>query len=227
VAAVDRGATVAVRSILHTTWSVAGAVGVGVDVCPYARLERSAGAWRGRAKRIFSPEEHERFGDRLALPWAAREAVLKALSMPSVLGAPLREMTVSPTDDGAGLVYAPTGEARAALVARGLQVALRTWEHEGAAIVAAVASQHGAPTGTACLRVIPDGGKPSETARRAAEAALRSMADAVEAPRSGPSWEGGGDRPPQWLGQPEALVSVSHDAGQSAALVFTPERASV
>lgn len=222
VAAVDRDTTAAsTAAVLRTTWRVSGAVGVGIDLCPYAHLERFARAWRGRAERIFSGLERRAFGDRLAIPWAAREAVLKALGLRSVLGAPLAEMTVARDGEDDRLVYAPTGVARATLESRGLHIELRTWIEEDAALVVAVASDDGDRRSAVSLRVVPDEGRPSESARRAAEAALRSIGGDLLIPEGGESWGGGGSEAPRWLGRPAALVSLSHDGGRSAAVVVT------
>ncbi len=63
--------------------------GVGVDVVSRGRVS----ARLARAK--FSEAELERFRGRRELPFAAREAVLKAVGGPGILRAPLREMVVA------------------------------------------------------------------------------------------------------------------------------------
>ncbi|MCC6646221.1 MAG: 4'-phosphopantetheinyl transferase superfamily protein [Polyangiaceae bacterium] len=69
--------------------SLAGPLsGVGVDVVSIGRVS----ARLARAK--FSAEEVERFRGRRELPFAAREAVLKAVGGPGILRAPLRDMVV-------------------------------------------------------------------------------------------------------------------------------------
>jgi phosphopantetheinyl transferase (holo-ACP synthase) len=211
--------------VLEDTWTTGPAVGVGVDVCPWARLERAPARWRGRAERIFSAQEQRDFEGSLAIPWAAREAVLKALGLPSVLGAPLAQMRVERAEEVDGLRYAPTGSALRVLQDRGLRITLRAWQLEEVAIVLALSEEPTSQLSGLCsIRAERVSGDLSVEARRTAQRAAETAANATGVSIQTGKWTGGRDRPPQWGGLPSAQISLSHDQGVVVGAALLPRR---
>ena len=60
-------------------------VGVGIDLCEVARLEAALARTPELAERLFSPAERDRGGASLAARFAAKEALAKALGVPTGL----------------------------------------------------------------------------------------------------------------------------------------------
>lgn len=206
---------------LTAIWETGPAVGVGVDICPWTRLREAPVRWRGRAERVFSEGELTDFHESLAIPWAAREAILKALGLASILGAPLAEMTLERGSDLTDLHYAPTGVARQQLEARGLNITLRAWLLEEAAIVVALSEDASSPgQGICSLRAERVEGDQSCQARLAAERAAETAARTAGTVVQTGVWSGGGGRAPMWSGLPEARVSLSHDQGLVAGAIL-------
>ncbi len=108
--------------------------GLGIDLCAVSRMEDLV---RSDAflKRYFSPEEAAYIRGRGAMSaasmaglFAAKEAFVKALG-DGFSGIPLSDIAVAHTDQGAPF-YAVTGEARAAMDARGIRQAHLSISHE-------------------------------------------------------------------------------------------------
>lgn len=87
--------------------------GVGIDVLVRGRVSTRL------AERRFSGDEQRIFAEARDIPFAAREAVLKAVGGPGILGAPLREMPVA--WDGGALVFRPGPKYQAVLDERNVQ----------------------------------------------------------------------------------------------------------
>ena len=212
------------RDALTEGWRSRGTTGIGIDVCPWARMNAAPERWRGRAERVFSPQELQEFQGELALPWAAREAVIKAFGMPSVLGAPLAEMNIRRSPVAGRLFYDPKGEARVQLQQSGQQLDLRWWTFAGVAVVLALRRDPDDPRGAFCsIRVTTKHGATSSGARAAAEQAARVAAlEQQVAVRPG-AWSGGKSRAPAWSGLPAGMFSVSHDGACAGAAVVLPD----
>lgn len=114
--------------------------GIGVDVVTRGRVS----ARLARAK--FSDAEVERFRGRRELPFAAREATLKAVGGPGILRAPLRDMVVE-WERGA-LALRPGAAYRRVMDAAGVSaVRLAALAISGDhVVVTALATRPGSPT---------------------------------------------------------------------------------
>jgi phosphopantetheinyl transferase (holo-ACP synthase) len=88
-------------------------VGVGIDVLVRGRVSTRL------AERRFAVDEQRTFAEARDVPFAAREAVLKAVGGPGILGAPLRDMPVA--WEGGALVFRPGPRYRAVLDERGVR----------------------------------------------------------------------------------------------------------
>ena len=115
--------------------------GVGVDLCPVSRVARILERHPGRFEaRVFTPGERTYCASRgapaqhFAARFAAKEAVLKALGVPSGLG--WHEVEV--TGDGGPPRLALHGAAAAAAAARGVRRAHLSLSHAGDTAVAFV-----------------------------------------------------------------------------------------
>ncbi len=203
--------------------ALAAIAGIGIDLCPPARMAQARERWGTRARAIFSPAELDAFpGGELAVPWAAREAALKAVGLPSVLGAPLGDFRVVPAADGR-LAFDLGPAARAALEARGLAtLALAVTRVAGVVLALATAHAPGAAPHAIAWGALPARGAPSATARAAALLALRPLLPAADPAAA--TWTGGADRAPALAlpGGPPILVSLTHDGGLAAAAVAVP-----
>jgi len=76
-------------------------VGLGMDLVEVARFDRALARWGDRlTDRLFTPEElayarrHKRAGQHLAVRFAAKEAVVKALGAPKGLGLEWRDLEI-------------------------------------------------------------------------------------------------------------------------------------
>lgn len=108
-------------------------VGLGVDICEIARMERALARHPTMASRVFTDEERA-YCDRKARPaesyagrFAAREAVIKALG-----GYPRRgwkDISVTRAPSGAPMI-ALAGNARRRADALGVSEVLVTFTHE-------------------------------------------------------------------------------------------------
>lgn len=202
----------------------AAVAGVGIDLCDPARLRDAQGRPRRGLARVVPPSERRAFpGPGLALPWAGREAVLKALGLPGVLGAPLEAMHLA-RDAGGRLVYRPATPGREPMDRRGVdRVVLGEAWIAGRALVVAVALALDAPPRTLRWGCLPDEGAPSRAARRAVAAALRDrgLRDAAE----DLAWSGGGREAPRLLVAGRSVpVSLTHDGGLGAGVVALAAR---
>lgn len=114
-------------------------LGLGVDLCEIARMERAI-AREGFLARYFTQEERDYIASRGAMGaqtaaglFAAKEAMLKALGVG--LAVPLREAGVTHDAQGAPRA-ALTGAAAARLAALGGQTMHLSISHEGGMAVA-------------------------------------------------------------------------------------------
>lgn len=205
-------------------------VGAGIDLVARGRVSQLVA--RGK----FSDAEVVAFAECLELPFAAREAVLKAVGGPGVLGAPLREMVF--TWDAGRLRFVPGPAYQRILDERGVAAlhVVSIAAREDHVMVCAFASGQGEPTTIASAwALVPVDGAgadelteaertfararpqplPSIATRRAARHALSLLA--IE----GAEVVGGGDTPPRLTGT-AAHLSLSHEREVACALVALP-----
>ena len=201
-------------------------VGVGIDLCDSTRLTDIRERWRGRTDRVFSRDELEAFpGSAIAIPWAAREAVVKALGVPGMLGSPLVEMCVHRTAKGT-LRYAPGPRARAVMKAASVaEISLHHTTIADVILVIALAQRE--PQGIALgpQRVVwgclPAGDDPSRNARRALEQAIAPFTAAT----TRFIWGRGNGQAPRLEtseGATISNVSLTNDGGLAAGIAALP-----
>lgn len=204
--------------------------GVGVDIVSRGRVS----ARLATAK--FSEGEVELFRGLRELPFAAREAVLKAVGGPGILRAPLKQMVVE--WEGGSLALRPGDAYRRVMDAEGVSsVRLAVLAiSELHVVVTALALRTGEPARArlSYATAVPPASLPDElddieraeclsrpdprtsaAARLAAHAAYRALADGemarVRAPR---------DEPPRLAGTTApAWVSLAHERDLAVALV--------
>lgn len=122
-------------------------VGLGVDICEIARMERALGRHPTMRERVFTPEEvaycdsRARPAESYAGRFAAREATIKALG--GYRGRVWRDVSVARHPSGAPSI-ALTGNARRRAEEIGVTRVLITFTHEKTSAVAfAVAIRDG------------------------------------------------------------------------------------
>lgn len=201
-------------------------VGVGVDVVENGRVSERVAA------RIFTDDERPRFDLRREIPFCAREAVLKAVGGPGVLGAPLSDMPIAWV--GARLRFVPGPKYRAIMASRGV-LDVRLTLHavlDDHTVVSALALGDGPPARvrlawalhpvegatdeglTALERERAGGRPPSLATRQAARRAGRLLLG--ETPFD---VAGGRDEPPFVVSSATAFVALAHEATWAVALV--------
>jgi holo-[acyl-carrier protein] synthase len=124
---------------------MAAVVGIGADLIKVERVARAYGRFGGRfLERLFTPREREyclgRFDLAAALAgrFAAKEAVVKALSPAAATGLAYRDVAIQ--TDGRRPTVTLTGTAAALAAARGVGEVMVTISHErGYALAFAVA----------------------------------------------------------------------------------------
>jgi holo-[acyl-carrier protein] synthase len=114
-------------------------LGLGVDICEIARMERALGRHPTMRDRVFTPEEIS-YCDSKARPaesyagrFAAREAVIKALG--GYRGKRWQDISVTRAPSGAPAIRLE-GHAKARADALGIERVLVTFTHEKANAVA-------------------------------------------------------------------------------------------
>jgi holo-[acyl-carrier protein] synthase len=114
-------------------------VGLGVDICEIARIERALGRHPTMAERVFTPEERA-YCERRARPaesyagrFAAREATIKALG--GYPGRRWQDISVSRHPSGKPMILLG-GNAKRRADAIGVTDVLITFTHERANAVA-------------------------------------------------------------------------------------------
>ncbi len=203
-------------------------VGVGVDIVENGRVSARVAA------RIFTATEREAFSGRREVPFAGREAVLKAVGGPGVLGAPLREMCIA-WDDGR-LRLDPGPRYQAIMAGRGVaevRLALLALD-EDHTLVSCVAAGLGAPEDVRvawALRAVgeADEERLSPTERAAARGRPASIATRCAAREAGSLVFGGAsfdvaggiDLPPTIASARAGFVSLAHEKRLAVALVAT------
>jgi holo-[acyl-carrier protein] synthase len=114
-------------------------VGLGVDICEIARMERALGRHPTMRSRVFTPEEiaycdgKARPAESYAGRFAAREAVIKALA--GYRGKRWQDISVTRHPSGAPII-ALTGNAKRRADALGITRVLITFTHEKTSAVA-------------------------------------------------------------------------------------------
>jgi holo-[acyl-carrier protein] synthase len=114
-------------------------VGLGVDICEIARMERALGRHPTMRPRVFTPEEiaycdgKARPAESYAGRFAAREAVIKALG--GYRGKRWQDISVTRHPSGAPII-ALTGNAKRRADALGISRVLITFTHEKTSAVA-------------------------------------------------------------------------------------------
>jgi holo-[acyl-carrier protein] synthase len=124
---------------------MAAVVGIGADLIKVERVARAYERFGGRfLERIFTPREREYclgrvdLGAALAGRFAAKEAVVKALSPTAATGFAYRDVAIQ--TDGKRPTVTLTGAAAALAAARGIGEVMVTISHErGYALAFAVA----------------------------------------------------------------------------------------
>ena len=113
-------------------------IGVGVDVCEIARLERLARTTPRLVERLFTPEERGLPASSLAARFAAKEAVAKALGAPGNLSWQDAWVVRGPAG-------APSLHVRGSVAARAAALGVRSWHvslsHDGGVAVAVVIAE--------------------------------------------------------------------------------------
>jgi holo-[acyl-carrier protein] synthase len=108
-------------------------VGLGVDICEIARMERALARHRTMRERVFTPEEiaycdgKARPAESYAGRFAAREAVIKALG--GYRGKRWHDISVTRHPSGAPSI-ALTGNAKRRAARLGISSILITFTHE-------------------------------------------------------------------------------------------------
>ena len=108
-------------------------LGLGVDLCEIARMERALGRHPGMRERVFTPEEvaycdsKARPAESYAARFAAREAVIKALG--GYRGKRWQDISVMRAPTGAPAIVL-AGGAKARAGALGIDRVLITFTHE-------------------------------------------------------------------------------------------------
>ena len=114
-------------------------VGLGVDICEIARMERALGRHPTMRPRVFTPEEiaycdgKARPAESYAGRFAAREAVIKALG--GYQGRRWQDISVTRHPSGAPII-ALTGNAKRRADALGITRVMITFTHEKTSAVA-------------------------------------------------------------------------------------------
>ena len=114
-------------------------VGLGVDICEIARMERALGRHPTMRPRVFTPEEiaycdgKARPAESYAGRFAAREAVIKALG--GYRAKRWQDISVTRHPSGAPII-ALTGNAKRRADALGITRVLITFTHEKTSAVA-------------------------------------------------------------------------------------------
>ena len=114
-------------------------VGLGVDICEIARMERALGRHPTMRVRVFTPEEiaycdgKARPAESYAGRFAAREAVIKALG--GYRGKLWQDISVTRHPSGAPII-ALAGNAKRRADALGISRVLITFTHEKTSAVA-------------------------------------------------------------------------------------------
>ena len=114
-------------------------VGLGVDICEIARMERALGRHPTMRARVFTPEEiaycdgKARPAESYAGRFAAREAVIKALG--GYRGKLWQDISVTRHPSGAPII-ALAGNAKRRADALGITRVLITFTHEKTSAVA-------------------------------------------------------------------------------------------
>jgi holo-[acyl-carrier protein] synthase len=120
-------------------------VGIGTDLIEVSRVARAYGRFGDRfLERLFTPEERKYcmaridFACALAGRFAAKEAVVKALSPTALMGLPYRDVAIRA--DGNRPKVKLTGVAAALAAERGVEDVMVTISHEkGYAVAFALA----------------------------------------------------------------------------------------
>jgi holo-[acyl-carrier protein] synthase len=108
-------------------------VGLGVDICEIARMERALARHATLRERVFTPEEiaycdgKARPAESYAGRFAAREATIKALG--GYRGKRWQDISVTRSPSGAPSILL-TGQAKARADALGIAQVLVTFTHE-------------------------------------------------------------------------------------------------
>jgi holo-[acyl-carrier protein] synthase len=114
-------------------------LGLGVDICEIARMERALARHPTMRERVFTPEEiaycdsKARPAESYAARFAAREAVIKALG--GYRGRRWQDISVARHPSGAPAVRL-AGNAKARADALGIERVLITFTHEKTSAVA-------------------------------------------------------------------------------------------
>ena len=210
-----------------------GLRGVGIDVLARGRVSLRL------AERRYTERERAAFAEARDVPFAAREAVIKAVGGAGVLGAPLREIELA--WEGGRLVLRPGPRYRDIMTAEGV-ASVRLFDiaaRHDHVIVGCLAASDAPPSRVrvAWALVAVDGAdettlSPEEAAfartrptprasiatRNAAHAAARALGLAD------PRVIGGGDDPPRLAGVTGAHLSLAHEDHLAAALVALTAR---
>ncbi len=113
-------------------------LGVGVDVCEIARIERLVGSTPRLLERLFTPEERGLPVASLAARFAAKEAVAKALGAPGDLSWQDAWVVRGPAG-------APSLHVSGSVAARAAALGVRSWHvslsHDGGLAVAVVVAE--------------------------------------------------------------------------------------
>ncbi len=113
-------------------------LGLGVDVCEIARMERLARTTPRLMERLFTPQERDLPVPSLAARFAAKEALAKALGAPGDLS--WQDAWVVRGPDGA-----PSLHVSGSVAARAAALGVRSWHvslsHDGGVAVAVVIAE--------------------------------------------------------------------------------------
>lgn len=115
-------------------------IGVGVDICAVARLERDLARHPRLAERLFTPAERALPVESLAARFAAKEAVAKAMGSPG--GMSWQDCEVRQGPAGAPELHL-TGTVLAAATARGIERWHLSLSHDGGLAIAFVIGESG------------------------------------------------------------------------------------
>lgn len=124
-------------------------MGIGVDVASLSRFDRRVERVPGLVERLFTPREREFSGRSLAVRFAAKEAVAKALGAPT--GLVWQDCEVLRADSGA-----PTLSLTGTVAARAAELGATHWHlslsHDGDSAVAFVVAENETTTGPENVR---------------------------------------------------------------------------
>lgn len=110
-------------------------VGIGIDVCDIGRFDRSLGRTPAMREKLFTPAERQLPMESLAVRFAAKEALAKALGAPA--GMDWQDASVVRAESGEPR-FEVSGTVAAALAARGGRTIHVSLSHDGGIATAMV-----------------------------------------------------------------------------------------